>query len=515
MPETRQSEIEQLKAQLDDLKKQMLHQGNQVNPFVIPDPIKNMSEFTGNRRELSAWLEELDEIYDDYVIKGQDGAPDTFDGHYIRAIKNKIKGEARTIFDKPVPGKHPYRKIKTDHNVNELHEADDSDEYEELADAVDAPTTTTAMTSDDDDCGEAKQCQNTQETSKTNFVIFTKVNALYFSYRLLLLTLGKAEIFIHDIRQNPVIIVPIGTAKICNSYLRIIHPIELGPIRQVINFLYSEAQEKIVHDKLLNPIIKTKIDKLSLAFGKIQTSEKRVRRWDSLGRGWKYISGTPDADDIRLINATINLMIDQENNQIKINSGLDTRIRIMTDSINVLISKFNNLSMEFTEGFSSVNLLFNIDELTQQIETIGEAITLARFNIPSSRLISLTELTVAQNFLKDQGLNIATAESVLEIAQAYVITTKDSIKYILRVPKVTNEIYTLYQVEAVIFNGTRVHLDTNFYLNGTTPYSTKSVCDSYADQFICQSSQLESLQPIARWRKSIAETLSNGSTMEQ
>ncbi|XP_062717057.1 uncharacterized protein LOC134292179 [Aedes albopictus] len=164
----------------------------------------------------------------------------------------------------------------------------------------------------------------------------------------------------------------------------------------------------------------------------------------------------------------------------------------MTDSINVLISKFNNFSTEFTEGFSSVNLLFIIDELTQQIKTIGEAIILARFSIPSIRLIGLTELTVAQNFLKDQGLNIATAKSVLEIARAYVVTTKDSIKYILRVPKVTNEIYTLYQVEAAISNGTRVHLDTNFYLNGTAPYSTKSVSDSYADQFICQSSQLES-----------------------
>lgn len=97
MPETRGSEIEQLKAQLEELKLRMQQQGNQVNLVQIPDPIKNMSEFSGNRRELSAWLEELDEIYDDYVIKGHNGAPDTFDGHFLRAIKNKIKGEARTI----------------------------------------------------------------------------------------------------------------------------------------------------------------------------------------------------------------------------------------------------------------------------------------------------------------------------------------------------------------------------------------------------------------------------------
>ncbi|XP_062533202.1 uncharacterized protein LOC134202171 [Armigeres subalbatus] len=302
---------------------------------------------------------------------------------------------------------------------------------------------------------------------------------------------GQADIYIHDVRQNPIIIIPIGNAKICNSYLRIIHPIELEPIEQVINELSSKAQEKIIYDRLLNPIIKTKIEKLSLTFKKIRTSERRVKRWDTLGKGWKYISGSPDADDIRRVNATINTIINQENNQMKINSGLDTRIRIIMYVINALISKNNNLSSELSEGFSFVNLLFNIDELTQQIETIGEAITLARWNIPSSRLISLTELTLARDFLRTQGLDVATAESVLEIARAYIITTKGSIKYVLRVPKLSNEIYTLYQIEPVISNGTRIQMNSHYYLNGTTSFSTRSMCEQRVEQFICHSSQLE------------------------
>ncbi|XP_062539185.1 uncharacterized protein LOC134207488, partial [Armigeres subalbatus] len=329
----------------------------------------------------------------------------------------------------------------------------------------------------------SKSNQDTQKILKKNFVISL--------FRLLLAIGGHAEIFIHDIKQNPIVILPMGKAKICYSYLRIIHPIEMNPIENVINVLYLKAQEKIANDRLLNPIIKTKIEKLSQSFKKINISDKRVKRWDSLGRGWKYISGSPDAEDLRLINATINSIVDQENNQIRINSGLDIRIRNLTYSINSIISSYNNLSSEFNEGFSSINLLLNIDELIQQIETIGDAITLARLNIPSSRLISLAELTVAQRFLKDQGLDVATAESVLEIAEAYVITTKDSIKYILRIPKVTNEAYTLYQIEPVISNGTRVHLKASFYLNGTTPFCSKSVCDQHAEQFICQSSELE------------------------
>ncbi|XP_053698638.1 uncharacterized protein LOC128745585 [Sabethes cyaneus] len=322
-------------------------------------------------------------------------------------------------------------------------------------------------------------------------VLSQLVNGVERPIALLLLTKGQADIYIHDIRRNPIVILPIGTARICNSYLRIIHPIDLDPIELTINDLYLKAQEKIVNDKVLNPIIRSKIEKLSLSFRKIKIVEKRVKRWDSLGTGWKYISGSPDADDLRLVNATINTIIDQENNQIKINSGLDVRIRNITYSINSLISRYNDLSSDVNEGFSSINLLLNMDELTQQIETIGEAITLARWNIPSSRLISLKELTVAQTMLKEQGLDIATAESVLEIARAYVITTKNSIRYILRIPKLTNEIYSLYQIEPTISNGTRIHLEANYYLNGTTPYSTRSTCDRKIDQFICHSNQLE------------------------
>ncbi|XP_053686413.1 uncharacterized protein LOC128735956 [Sabethes cyaneus] len=322
-------------------------------------------------------------------------------------------------------------------------------------------------------------------------VLSQLVNGVERPIALLLLTKGQADIYIHDIRRNPIVILPIGTARICNSYLRIIHPIDLDPIELTINDLYLKAQEKIVNDKVLNPIIRSKIEKLSLSFRKIKIVEKRVKRWDSLGTGWKYISGSPDADDLRLVNATINTIIDQENNQIKINSGLDVRIRNITYSINSLISRYNDLSSDVNERFSSINLLLNIDELTQQIETIGEAITLARWNIPSSRLISLKELTVAQTMLKEQGLDIATAESVLEIARAYVITTKNSVRYILRIPKLTNEIYSLYQIEPTISNGTRIHLEANYYLNGTTPYSTRSTCDRKIDQFICHSNQLE------------------------
>lgn len=103
MPETRSTtaagnnnaeEIEQLRQQIAQL--QNIVQGT-ANVYHIPDPIKQLSEYTGNKKELNSWLHEVDDLYEEFKVKGENNAPDTFNAHYFRAIKNKIKGEARTV----------------------------------------------------------------------------------------------------------------------------------------------------------------------------------------------------------------------------------------------------------------------------------------------------------------------------------------------------------------------------------------------------------------------------------
>lgn len=95
MPETRASEMEALRAEIEQLKALMTI-GNS-SKFCIPDPIKNLSEFSGNKKELSSWLREVDELYDMFKIKGANGQPDSLSSMYLRAIKNKVQGDARAI----------------------------------------------------------------------------------------------------------------------------------------------------------------------------------------------------------------------------------------------------------------------------------------------------------------------------------------------------------------------------------------------------------------------------------
>ena len=101
-----------------------------------------------------------------------------------------------------------------------------------------------------------------------------------------------------------------------------------------------------------------------------------------------------------------------------------------------LLTFITSVSNEIIDRMNSVNLLFNIDELIKHLETIEEAIALARVNIPSSRLITAQELQLAKNFITDYHLGLDSPNHVLDIAGAYILHNAQQIIYVLKIPKI-------------------------------------------------------------------------------
>lgn len=303
---------------------------------------------------------------------------------------------------------------------------------------------------------------------------------------------GDSDVRIHDLNQNPIAVVSLGTARISHNYVRIIHRIDVSSIESIIEKLIVIANEKITRRHILSPLIKSKQEKLLKTFEKLKTPNyRRVKRWESLGKAWKYISGSPDAEDLKIINSTTNTLIEQNNKQITINKKFEERINNITKTISLLANDHNSSYNETLNGFESVSLLFNIDELIKHLEIVEEAITLAKFNIPSSRLISPEEVFAAQQFLSSNNFELDSFGTILDIASAYVLRTTHSIIYTLKIPRIKDVIYELNYIEPIIFNGTRVHLPSNYYLKGPKSYHVKTLCPETRGLYICQDSQLE------------------------
>lgn len=189
----------------------------------------------------------------------------------------------------------------------------------------------------------------------------------------------------------------------------------------------------------------------------------------------------------------MNSLINENDKQIKINNAIEHRMNNITTKLNSLVKYQDNFTSDTIDGFSSVSLIFNLDELIYQLEIVEEAITLARRNIPSSRIISPSELDVARQFLSQNSLGHNFIDNVLDIASVYVIYSKETIIYTLKIPKIKDVAYKLNYIEPIVLNNLRIQLNANFYLKGPKPYLSRTPCSRSKDLFICSSSQIEPL----------------------
>lgn len=303
-----------------------------------------------------------------------------------------------------------------------------------------------------------------------------------------ILKTSNCKILIHDLDRSPAAILNLGKAYISNSYFRVLHRVDLTQIQESIKALTYLAKTIVNPEDILSSTIQARIIKLEQTFLKLKPPV-RIRRWEQIGSIWKYISGSPDAEDLRIINSTSNKLIDQNEKQIKINRVFETRINNMTEEINKLITELDKRSSENRKELESINLLFNLDEFIQQLDNLEEALVLARHNIPSSRIIRAEEMTSIHQHLENNGL-ITVA---LDFASAYAVQSKETIVYILKIPRIKDVEYDLNFIEPVILNSSRISIPTNYYLDGPSSFALTTPCRTSRNIYICANSQLEPL----------------------
>ncbi|XP_062554460.1 uncharacterized protein LOC134219672 [Armigeres subalbatus] len=280
------------------------------------------------------------------------------------------------------------------------------------------------------------------------------------------------DLRLHDVKQNPIIMIPLGEARISNSFFRIMHPINLTTIESTIDVYNNVAQTGKLNQTFFELSIRRKIGRINLLFNRIRP--QRIKRWESLGRAWKYISGSPDADDLKVINSSLNSLVDENNKQIQINHLFEKRMRNLTKTFNSLLDNEQYLEKVTFDSLDSLNFIFEIDELLYNLEIIEESITLAGRSIPSSRIIHPEELSVIRHTLNDNGFRLNSVDDMLNIASAYAVYNNEMFMYILKIPKIKDVQYKIGLIEPVIANNLRIHLTAQFYIEGQNVFMSKT-----------------------------------------
>lgn len=286
------------------------------------------------------------------------------------------------------------------------------------------------------------------------------------------------------------VIIPLGPARIKIGYVRILHPIDIAQIGELIAKINIDIQRNPYNNPLYE-LIEIKRQKLYETYLKLKPFTHRRKRWDTIGTAWKWIAGNPDAEDLRIINTTLNSLITQNNKQILINQAIGSRLEEITSITNQVLKLENERLKNHSIEINQLIILSNLDSLQNQIETLEEAILMAKHGIPSSKLLSIRDFNTIATFLEQHDIHISSFEQLLSQSTAQVTLNKSHIAYILKVPQFSKYTYEYDYIDSIIKSDKRIAINRNHIIrNKTHIYELANACEEQNENFLCDSSDL-------------------------
>ncbi|XP_049537182.1 uncharacterized protein LOC125952018 [Anopheles darlingi] len=297
---------------------------------------------------------------------------------------------------------------------------------------------------------------------------------------------------IHDLHSNPLVVVSLGKAKITMGHVRILHPIELAGIGRAINGVNEQVTRYQLECRKNTPpcpalgVIVHRCAALQDTFRKIMPSYSRQKRWDTIGTVWKWIAGTPDAEDLKTINSSMNSLIKENNRQVFINEKMNEKLAILTNMTKTI------LSINKPDPLYTTILISNINALQSLVENLQEAIILAKHGIPSSKLLSMRDYEAMTMFLQQHAITVSSFEEMLSEANVKVAMNRTHVTYMTIVPKQSAKPFDYLYIESVTRNKTRISITNhNILRNETHVLQSNRPCLEGNNNFICESAQLE------------------------
>ncbi|XP_041776420.1 uncharacterized protein LOC121595976 [Anopheles merus] len=301
----------------------------------------------------------------------------------------------------------------------------------------------------------------------------------------------QASINIFDLTNNPLAIVPLGQAKIRIGYLRTIHPIDLTELEEIISRVFENSTNSTGKSPLQS-LINLKLEKLNATISKIRPRRLRTKRWNSIGTAWKWIAGSPDAEDLTIINTTLNSLILQNNEQLLINNGLSRRFQETTHIANHVIDLQNRIQREHQTEIQQIIKIANLDALQAHIKTLQEAILAAKHGIPNSELLSIEDLNTVAEFLAQNGIYYTSVEEMLTQATAQVTMNSTHVIFMLKFPRLSYENYEYNYIDSIIQNDKRILIKHNYIIrNLTHMFELPQPCIDQSSHQLCESKDLE------------------------
>ncbi|XP_065086119.1 uncharacterized protein LOC135708105 [Ochlerotatus camptorhynchus] len=188
---------------------------------------------------------------------------------------------------------------------------------------------------------------------------------------------------------------------------------------------------------------------------------KRRKRWNSLGTVWKYLAGSPDANDLKIINSSINGLITNNNEQVRINREISLQMKEALFKIKESNQLFNSKSSELY----SINIFLNLNFLNEKLYQIIQTVTLAKAGILNEKVLSQAEIDLLVKDLRKENLTVWNIAEALTYVTTSIVTNELDIALLLKLPKLDPRVFKKIYVLPIWFLRQQLHISNSNYGN--------------------------------------------------
>nr|QHA33693.1 envelope protein [Chibugado virus] len=198
----------------------------------------------------------------------------------------------------------------------------------------------------------------------------------------------------------------------------------------------------------------------------------RNKRWDTLGKVWKFIAGSPDAQDLKIINSSINSLVLNNNAQIRINREISLQMKEATFKAKEAIDLFNAKSSELY----ALNIFLNLDFLQRKLDLITETITLAKIGVLNEKILSSAEVELVLRDLAKENLSAWNAAEALTYLSTAIASNEREIVLLIKLPKLDPRQFQKALIVPILNNNRQIHLaNRNYLIFENKPYIVSSL----------------------------------------
>lgn len=184
------------------------------------------------------------------------------------------------------------------------------------------------------------------------------------------------------------------------------------------------------------------------------------------------MAGSLDAEDLRIINKTMNELITSNNEQYQVNEQLNNRLNTITRTINGIIEgKVKNRII--LDEMETIIIIMKIDVINKLLEDIAEAVILSKLTVTSNKILSLNEIFIIKKILEEQGIQTDLPDEALHLVQPSVAVNDHTLLYIINVPQMCKEEGSIVRIVPTTKNGQIIKQFPDYLIKiGETRYTT-------------------------------------------